>query len=54
MLEIFSILHIFLDLFKNRTGRGQTDGQTDRQTDTRTCRLSDQLGPEVRVGENVH
>ena len=27
-------------------------GQTDRQTHTRTCQLSDQLGPEGRVGEN--
>ena len=35
-------------LEKNRMGRGQTNRQTDR----RTCRLSDQLGPEGRVGEN--
>ena len=32
-------------LEKNRMGRGQTD--------RRTCRLSDQLGPEGRVSENV-
>ena len=36
------------DLEKNRMGRGQTDRHTDR----RTCRLSDQLSPGGRVGEN--
>ena len=45
-------------LEKNCMGRGhstdrQTDRQTDEQTDRRTCRLSDQLGTEGRVGENI-
>ena len=36
---------------KKLRGKGTSDTQTHRQTDRRTCRLSDQLGPEGRVGE---
>ena len=40
---------MILATLENRMGRGQTHRHTDR----RTCRLSDQLGPEGRVGENI-